>query len=491
MGLNRLRTVICLGAVLLLMAGVAMAGSTTVAGGAVKYARETGTPIVGVPYFTYTLPALNITHVMNVVRTAEEDFFLDVTLGDGARFGATLTSGALSYVPIGSPATGAMSFSIFSGGTINSSSVRFLCDIDTPMTEQGSVVINTTGWRIQDRSGRVGNGLPIAITVQTTDAKDNVAFDQTSADTTNLMTGAYWGVAQGTLIATTATIDVATNRKNFLVVSGDTATADNGASMIIGTGVAPANALTNPAYGTLHRDANPFSLNATSTVVVTVTGDMTGVFSITWGTGGTAYTATVANGKIVGNTATITAPGNALPTTPSFVFTVNGTTALDRRIMRVNASVTYLGMPDVPNMTRDLGVGSALITQWLMNGTVLYTNWTNGNNASLNGRLYVWNPSSVAGAVLAEVFTLPVGFGGSTKLGEMELGILAATSGINLRVAEDILTPLGVALPYQANGGNLVIRLTINAANCTGYSNVFSPVFSYGTVPMQEAGILQ
>jgi len=465
MGLNRLRTVICLGAVLLLMAGVAMAGTTTVAGGAVKYARE-----VGVASGQFTLPAVNIPRVMDVVRTIEEDFFVDVTLQDGAHFGTPLTSAALSYVPIGSPSTGAMHFSIFSGGTAGSSYVRFLADMDAPMTEQGSVVISTLGWTIHDVNNRIGTGQTIGLKVETFDAKDGVAFD-VGGNLVNLMTGAYYGVVAGSLTPTTATIDVAADRKLFLAQAGDTTSADNGASLGITIG-----------NGTLHRDGNPFSLTATSTVVLTVTGDMSGISNIFW---------QGLHGHPSGGSVQIVVPGSPWPNTNAIQININTTTPLDRRILHADAVVVYDSMPDVANGTRDLSLGSPILTTWLMNGTVLYTNWTNGNNAFMNGRLYVWNPSSVAGAVTAEVFTLPVGFGGSTLLGEMELGVLPASSGINLRVAEDILTPLGITLPYITNGGNLFIRLTINAAGCTGLSNVFNATFSYGAATMVQAGIVE
>lgn len=466
MELNRLRIVICLGVVLLLMAGTAMAGTTTISS-TVKYARETGSTTG----LYYTLPSVNITRVMDVVRTIEEDFFIDVTLQDGARFGAALTSASISYVPIGSPSTGAMGFSIFSGGTVGSTKVRFLADMISPMTEQGSIVINTAGWVIRDMNNRIGGGQPIGIAVETFDAKDSVAFD-VGGNIVNLLTGQYWGVVYTGFNSTTATIDVAADRKAFLDVGPDDPYVDGGAALGITIGY----------NGTLHRDSNPFSLTATSSVVLTITGDMTGISSIYW----QGY-----HGHPIGSTTTIVVPGSPWPGSNAITINVNGTTPLDRRILRADVAVVYDSMPDVPNGTRDLGLGSSILTTWLMNGTVLYTNWTNGNNAYMNGRLYVWNPSSVAGAVSAEVFTLPVGFGGSVLLGEMELGVLPASSGINLRVAEDILTPLGITVPYTTNGGNLFIRLTINAANCTGYSNVFSPAFSYGTVQMVQAGIVE
>jgi hypothetical protein len=75
--------------------------------------------------------------------------------------------------------------------------------------------------------------------------------------------------------------------------------------------------------------------------------------------------------------------------------------------------------------------------------------------------------------------------GGSTLLGTVSLGTLAATSATNVRLAEDILTPLGITLPYTTNGGNLLVVFTIYASSVKGVSNVFSGSYSFGAVPLQ------
>ena len=117
--------------------------------------------------------------------------------------------------------------------------------------------------------------------------------------------------------------------------------------------------------------------------------------------------------------------------------------------------------------------------------TVLVANFTNGNNGALHSRVYLWNPSASAGEVTVRVFTLPQ-TGNSSLLGTLDLGSLQAESARNLKLAEDILAPLGIALPYVTDGGNLTLEFTIQAADARGAAQVFSSDFAFGTYPMQE-----
>ncbi len=66
------------------------------------------------------------------------------------------------------------------------------------------------------------------------------------------------------------------------------------------------------------------------------------------------------------------------------------------------------------------------------------------------------------------------------------LGILGARSALNLKLAEDILVPLGIPLPYTTDGGNLTLEFTIGSKNVRGVAQVFSPSFAFGTYPLQE-----
>ena len=119
--------------------------------------------------------------------------------------------------------------------------------------------------------------------------------------------------------------------------------------------------------------------------------------------------------------------------------------------------------------------------------TVLVANFTNGNNAFLASRVYLWNPSTSAGKLKARVFTLGRE-GASSLLGTADLGTLEATSARIIKLAEDILAPLGVPLPYTENGGNLTLEFTIQAAGVRGTAQVFdNPLtLAFGTYPLQE-----
>ena len=117
--------------------------------------------------------------------------------------------------------------------------------------------------------------------------------------------------------------------------------------------------------------------------------------------------------------------------------------------------------------------------------TVLVANLMNGNIEAFNSRAYLWNPSANAGAVTVRVFTLPL-TGVSTLLGELDLGILGASSARNVKLAEDILFPLGIPLPYTNDGGNLTVEFTIDAPNVQGAAQVFSSELAFGTYPLQE-----
>ena len=68
------------------------------------------------------------------------------------------------------------------------------------------------------------------------------------------------------------------------------------------------------------------------------------------------------------------------------------------------------------------------------------------------------------------VFTLPVTGGLAQELTTtpLNLGILGAKSVRNIKLAEGVLTPLGIPLPYTDGGGNLTLEVTINAPNVRG-----------------------
>jgi len=120
--------------------------------------------------------------------------------------------------------------------------------------------------------------------------------------------------------------------------------------------------------------------------------------------------------------------------------------------------------------------------------TVLVANFMNGNNAALNSRVYLWNPSANPGAVTVRVFTLPVAGGTARELTgtPINLGTLGAQSALNVKLAEDVLTPLGTPMPYEDDGGNLTLEFKIETPGVQGAAQVFSSNLAYGTYPLQE-----
>ena len=120
--------------------------------------------------------------------------------------------------------------------------------------------------------------------------------------------------------------------------------------------------------------------------------------------------------------------------------------------------------------------------------TVLVANFMNGNNEAFNSRVYLWNPSQSVGNVTVRVFTLPLRGGSAQELTgtPLDLGALGARSAINVKLAEDILAPLGITTPHITDGGNLTLEFTIQAADVRGAAQVFSSDFAFGTYPLQD-----
>lgn len=472
MELNRFRFVICLSVALLVMTGMAMAGTVSSAT-TVNYAREiTANNIV------YTLPAgSSVVYDMNVIRSVEDDFFIDVTLGNGAFFTGTGIDAADATLTKGG------TIGIFSVETTSfpTNTVRFWCQFTAPMTTLGQVTFNTAGWAVRDSGNALqSSGGTISISVATFDAATNDPFDTAGTNSRTFLSNAY-GLTVKDLDSTTAVIDVGTNRKEF-VVNGDTAFQDLGASLSVG--------YNQPTW---LADGTAFTLAAANKVQLVFAGDMSGIASICYG--GSTYCVTPISGtygiiNVALNTATINVPANAgviNNTSQPIVFTVDGTTTLLKRT--ITLAVNLVGVTGTPGTTQvnSRSLASAdTVTVWTLNGTVLLTNWTSGNSTYYNGRIYLFNPSVVDGEVTVDVYPLPTTYDASAPLtpaAGLSLGVLKSKAGINIKVS-DIMAALGMN-PYTANGGNLVIQLIINAPFVVGYSNVFSNNFSFGTVQLQ------
>ena len=87
-------------------------------------------------------------------------------------------------------------------------------------------------------------------------------------------------VIEDSLKSTTATVDVATARTEFVKEKGDTPTMDKGATL----GLSDMTAMALAADGTT------YELVATDTIELVVTGDLTGITEIVWNDDGVADT---------------------------------------------------------------------------------------------------------------------------------------------------------------------------------------------------------
>ena len=119
--------------------------------------------------------------------------------------------------------------------------------------------------------------------------------------------------------------------------------------------------------------------------------------------------------------------------------------------------------------------------------SILIANFMNGNHNAFNRGIYLGNSSESPGSVTVRVFTLPLLAGTARELTiiPLSLGILGPNSALNLKLAEDILTPLGIPTPYMTDGGNLILEFTIQVPDVRGAAQVFSSSFAFGTYPLQ------
>ena len=325
----------------------------------------------------------------------------------------------------------------------------------------------TTGWTIRDVSNTLGGGGTTNATIATRDSNDGSPI---GSDADAWLIGAF-GVTQGALEAlssTTATIDVATARVNFLAVAGDTTVDDNGATLSYEP--------TTP--GVLAPGGGAYALVATDFIDLVVTGDLSGISAITYDAGGVSVRVTtfITAADVTAGSATISIPGNhgqlaLVNTAVALEIKVDGTSTLNPRTLSVTANLRLVTAPSLPANDRELD-GTQVLTVWSLNGTVLIAGFINGNTDIFSSRIYLWNSSSNAGDIVVRVYTLPL-TGSSTLMATVNLGSLPGLSARNIRVAEDVLTPASITLPYTADGGNLVFEITVEASNVSGNAQVF------------------
>jgi len=499
---------LCLGVVCFAIAGTAWAtGTTRLATGATPstYATEiTLNPSVGGT--TYKLVNglgynSDLYRVMQVARTTAQNFTVRVELGNGAKFatGVLPVGGDVTVDSVSGGGAGAATFSVAAGGANGDSYVLFLSNITTTFTGFPTLKIasGANGWTIKDVANQLATG-PITVSVRTYDAADGTEVDGGGTNDCNIAASTYAlqiPVGQ-TLVSTTAVVDVATNRQLFVATAPDTTTVDNGATIGVGYVATLPLSHTGAAFALAAADRVRFTFTSSNdfTGFTYVAPNTTG---IQWAGFNATTVGTTRTVNVVGTDASI--GGGALP----FTFTVDGLTQLPTRTLQVKVDVVFFNGGSTPGNPGVNGVARSLqtyqnVTVWSFNGSVLVANWLNGNTNQFSSRVYIWNPSSLAGAVTVRLFTEEPVTGGpvtSTEItvpgSPLSLGTLSGSTGMNIKLKEDILDPLVTAgriaaLPYTTNGGNLVLEITIRSSGVRGSYQVFTSAggAAFGVSPL-------
>jgi len=455
----------CFGVAFLLLAGSALAGTTTGLGTPTKYALQ-----VGQAGAVYSITAgTYVDRLMNVARS--QNFFIQLDLQSGFTFGASglPLAGDVTLTVAGGGVIG--SISIFSGGTAGSSAVRWQVPVTTAFSTAPTFRINpTTGWNIVDGSGYLSGTSTkyMEVTVTTYDVNTGTQFDgvSTVAADTARMIQAVDGVDSGIATLGAATINIVSPdlRKKFVVAGLVTATKDASSALKLQP-KAGINGLTMAGY----------AFAAADQFTITFAGNLTGISSFVWAPGANVITKTVSSSDVTAGYVALVVPGNngGLGASVAIAINVSGTTALDSRTLTAKVD-TSIAANSANNNTE---LAAANLTAWTYNGTILIANYANTNTNSWRTRFYIWNPSGAQAPILVRVFTLPINGSASTLVGSAQLVYsytVAAASGITIKL-EDILTQLSVTMPYLGpdGNGNVYVEFAVGAASVTGWTQTF------------------
>jgi hypothetical protein len=458
------------------------------------YASEaTINPVGGAtPGNTYTMTTAgnfnsDVYRDMTVARSNAQGFLVVLTLQNGAVFAAplpTVTDLAITNVGTG---TFGITFPVGGAPVVGGTTITWMVDVTADFTLFPTLQIKagSSNWKIRDVTNRLATGA-IQAAVQTYDANTGNTVDEpytglnpqppASNDLVDIarpspaliipITG---GAAAGVFTATTAVVDVATLRKNFVATAPDTTTVDNGASVGI--------YYTNPTP--LKYDGTVYAISGTDKITFTFTdtanfaGLLAAPATVTWG----AQAMATSNKTIVLTPATFATLTNSQQ---FFTFAVDGTTALATRTLAVKIDINLGANQSTPGgaATKTILAAGTTVSTWSANGTVLIASFANANTNIFASRIYLYNSSSLTGDVSARVLKMPlVGSGTPVTSGVLvattSLGSLAAQSGMNIKLKEDLLTPAAVTLPYTENGGNVVVEITITTYGAKGSFQVF------------------
>jgi len=520
MKFNRSRMVaLCLGVALLVMTGSAMASTTTVypasstsptpsgSTGPILFAEE-----LGLANATWAFPGATCTpysfvvQQMNVIRQwnstgSSQNYWVYLQLDNGAQWTAADSGANWTFTNQGSsPLVPTATLQAPGSGIgVGTATLRYYIELRSPLTTltPGTFTVPLANYSIRDVNNRIGPGAnhgDINITVIETDGGTDVEFERSSAV---FIRGSYGVSVTATYPqAGAATIDVIANRRAFITATNVFTDHDSSATIRI-------NSSTQNVFA---RTGCQYELSALSSVQLIITGNFSDVSSVCIGNDPAVVGAVCATPATGATTVTLNVPGTSSLLTGGIDYinlyaSSTGTAQLQAQTFTFLVQ-EVLAASDGTNPQTLVPAGT-ILTVWRLNGTVLTAVWQNGNGlidpvtgalTGNQGRMYIWNPSSVSGEMYVQIYTLPVGLGGSTQLlPTLHLlgGPLPPLSGTNIRVP-DLFTALGGAYtpPYSANGGNVVIVVTITAPNCHGWSNVFNYIngvpYSFGVTPMVE-----
>ena len=479
--------VICLGLACLMLTGSVLAGTTKVTA-EVPYARE-----VGKANRIYTLPANTVTRTMSVLRASGENFFVDISLSGNALWDASGPPVDTSLV-FGTTAPATYTVALVGTSADKAKAVFSVTIAGTAPLAFPVGTFTTTGLKVKDVDNVLGGGGTITITIETRDLGSGNPID-VGVETDDWLTSKFGVTVKSALSSTTAVIDVATARKKFVDTSTDDLKIDKGATLgILGSSTTALSA-TGTAY----------TLVAADKVELIIAGNLSGVTTIIWDAGGgNTITHSVTATELTNQSAKITiAGGNASLNgdANNIHITIDGTTVLSERTLTITVNLVFpsggsAGGEAANNRTL---VATSTLTKWTLNGTVLIANFMNGNTNLFTSRIYLFNSSSSAGNITARVWTMPTAGNPEVAIGTVALGSLGPGAGRNVKLAEDILTPLitagatigdgtALALPYIEGGGNLVVEITVEATLVTGNGQVFvsDGLASFGIFPLQK-----
>jgi hypothetical protein len=328
------------------------------------------------------------------------------------------------------------------------------------------------GWvDIHDGRGAgvdVASGIPIMMEVLLRDSNTLTEFANDRGNENFVFMTNGMG-ASASVTATTATLDVATQRATFVVPGpgGDTLNEDRGAGVNLG--------FNSNDYDWAGPRNNTFSPNGTTL----------GFFRVTYTSPDRDFH------QFAGGYPTINSHSYSVGdfNTRSYDFSnVESTSGAFKAIRsRIDGSTGqapgrfvieidyYRGTCGGGSCTSGVTLMETLVsgtvyTTWGLNGTILFAPFANGNTVNFMQRFYICAPLSQVGATYYDVsvWSLPVDGSTSAQIGAAQVpSILNPFGCVNIRM-EDVLAATGLPIPYVGDGGNVAVIFTIHALDAVG-----------------------